>query len=83
VVSNYQMPYITITPVFSVCDEHGYLNGEQPICPTCQKKTKVWTRVMGYFRPVDSFNTGKQGEHQERKHFKEEWVDTGNLFSGK
>ncbi len=82
VISNYQMPYITITPVFSVCDEHGYLNGEQPVCPTCNKKTKVWTRVMGYFRPVDSFNTGKQGEHQERKHFKEEWVDTGNLFTG-
>ena len=82
VISNYQMPYITVTPVFSVCDEHGYLNGEQPICPKCKKKTKVWTRVMGYFRPVDSFNTGKQGEHQERKHFTEEWVDTGNLFTG-
>ena len=82
VISNYQMPYITVTPVFSVCDEHGYLNGEQPICPHCQKKTKVWTRVMGYFRPVDSFNTGKQGEHRERKHFKEEWVETGNLFTG-
>ncbi len=82
VISNYQMPYITVTPVFSVCDEHGYLNGEQPVCPTCSKKTKVWTRVMGYFRPVDSFNTGKQGEHRERKHFKEDWVDTGNLFTG-
>lgn len=82
VISNYQMPYITITPVFSVCDDHGYLNGEQPICPECGKKTKVWTRVMGYLRPVDSFNIGKQGEHRERKHFKEDWVDTGNLFSG-
>ncbi|MDY0030237.1 MAG: ribonucleoside triphosphate reductase [Pseudobdellovibrionaceae bacterium] len=81
VISNYQLPYITITPVFSVCDTHGYLNGEQPECPHCQEKTKVWTRVMGYFRPVDSFNKGKQGEHRERKHFKEDWVDTGSLFT--
>lgn len=82
VIGNYQLPYVTVTPVFSVCDTHGYLNGEQPECPTCHEKTKVWTRVMGYFRPVDSFNKGKQGEHRERKHFKEGWVDTGNLFSG-
>ena len=82
VIGNYQLPYITVTPVFSVCDTHGYLNGEQPECPTCHEKTKVWTRVMGYFRPVDSFNKGKQGEHRERKHFKEGWVDTGNLFTG-
>lgn len=82
VISNYQLPYITVTPVFSVCDTHGYLDGEQPECPTCGDKTKVWTRVMGYFRPVDSFNKGKQGEHEERKHFKENWVHTGDLFSG-
>ncbi len=71
VISNYQLPYITITPVFSVCDEHGYLNGEQPKCPYCEKETNVWTRVMGYFRPVSSFNIGKKGEHKERKFFKE------------
>jgi len=82
VISNYQLPYVTITPVFSVCDTHGYLNGEQPECPTCGENTKVWTRVMGYFRPVDSFNKGKKGEHRERKHFVEDWVDTGNLFKG-
>ena len=82
VIGNYQLPYITVTPVFSVCDTHGYLNGEQPECPTCGENTKVWTRVMGYFRPVDSFNNGKLGEHRERKHFKEDWVDTGNLFTG-
>ena len=80
VLGNYQLPYITITPVFSVCDAHGYLDGEQVRCPQCGKKTKVWTRVMGYFRPVDSFNTGKQGEHRERKMFKEEWVETQDLF---
>lgn len=80
VIENYQMPYITVTPVFSTCNTHGYLNGEQPECPKCGEKTNVWTRVMGYFRPVDSFNTGKKGEHRERKHFREDHVDTGDLF---
>lgn len=83
VIGHYQLPYVTVTPVFSVCDTHGYLNGEQPECPTCGESTKIWTRVMGYFRPVDSFNKGKKGEHGERKHFTEDWIDTGNLFSGK
>ena len=71
VLSNYKMPYITITPVFSTCHEHGYLNGEQKVCPHCGAKTQVWTRVMGYHRPVESFNVGKQGEHNERIMFKE------------
>ena len=80
VIENYQMPYITVTPVFSVCPEHGYLNGEQPTCPHCNEKTSVWTRVMGYFRPVDSFNTGKKGEHRERKHFREDRIASADLF---
>lgn len=80
VIENYQMPYITVTPVFSTCETHGYLNGEQPECPKCGAKTSVWTRVMGYFRPVDSFNTGKKGEHRERLHFREDQVGTGSLF---
>ena len=75
VLENYQLPYITITPVFSVCDTHGYLKGEQPKCPHCGERTQVWTRVMGYFRPVDSFNIGKKGEHYERKHFTEAAID--------
>ncbi|MDR2777326.1 MAG: ribonucleoside triphosphate reductase [Rickettsiales bacterium] len=70
VLTNYKLPYITITPVFSVCTTHGYLNGEQHICPQCNKKTQVWTRVMGYHRPLDSFNIGKKGEHTERVLFK-------------
>jgi ribonucleoside-triphosphate reductase (formate) len=76
VLSHYQLPYITVTPVFSVCDTHGYLNGEQPQCPMCNESTKVWTRVMGYFRPVGSFNKGKQGEHRERRHFKENCINS-------
>ncbi|MDR1499252.1 MAG: ribonucleoside triphosphate reductase [Rickettsiales bacterium] len=71
VLTNYKLPYITITPVFSVCPTHGYLNGEQHECPHCSKKTQVWTRVMGYHRPLDSFNIGKKGEHMERVLFKE------------
>jgi len=72
VIENYQMPYITVTPVFSTCPTHGYLSGEQAHCPHCNSKTDVWTRVMGYFRPVESFNIGKKGEHRERLHFTED-----------
>lgn len=82
VIGNYQLPYITITPVFSTCDTHGYLDGEQPECPECGSKTNVWTRVMGYFRPVESFNTGKKGEHKERAHFRENKIESADLFEG-
>ena len=71
VIENHRLPYITVTPIFSVCEDHGYLAGEQQTCPHCSKRTQVWTRVMGYHRPVDSFNLGKKGEHKERKHFLE------------
>lgn len=71
VVSNYKLPSFTVTPIFSVCEEHGYLNGEQKACPECGKKTTVWTRVMGYYRPVDGFNIGKKQEHAERQYFGE------------
>lgn len=76
VLTSYKLPYITVTPVFSVCEEHGYLSGEQPICPTCEKATQVWSRVMGYHRPISSYNTGKQGEHKERKFFSQKKADT-------
>lgn len=81
VIESYQLPYITVTPVFSTCETHGYLKGEQPECPHCGQKTNVWTRVMGYFRPVESFNTGKKGEHRERKHFVEGRIESADLFS--
>jgi anaerobic ribonucleoside-triphosphate reductase len=73
-LENYRVPYITITPTFSICPSHGYLNGEQHACPTCAEQgvetnCEVWTRVMGYHRPVSSFNIGKKGEHYERKMF--------------
>lgn len=70
-LENFRLPYITVTPTFSVCDAHGYLVGEQLACPHCGRETEVWTRVMGYLRPVSSFNIGKQGEHHERVSFRE------------
>ncbi|MDR1187125.1 MAG: ribonucleoside triphosphate reductase [Bifidobacteriaceae bacterium] len=78
-LTRFSLPYITITPTFSICPHHGYLDGEQPTCPRCADQDpaaaptvcEVWTRVMGYHRPVSSFNVGKQGEHHERVHFAE------------
>lgn len=67
----FRLPYITITPTFSICPNHGYLSGEHPTCEQCGEQTEMWTRVMGYFRPVSSFNTGKKGEFHERTYFSE------------
>ena len=66
VLEGYRIPYLTITPTFSICRQHGYLDGEQHTCPTCGWRTEVWTRVMGYHRPVSAFNVGKKAEHAER-----------------
>ena len=68
-LENFRLPYVTVTPTFSVCAAHGYHSGELEACPTCGGEVEVWTRVMGYFRPVSSFNTGKKGEHHERLPF--------------
>ena len=78
-LSTFHLPYITVTPTFSICPNHGYLAGEQMTCPRCAEEhpgaepvvCEVWTRVMGYHRPVSSFNVGKKGEHAERVHFTE------------
>ncbi|MEV5980979.1 ribonucleoside triphosphate reductase [Streptomyces sp. NPDC052114] len=70
-LERFSLPYLTVTPTFSICPEHGYLAGEHANCPTCGGACEVWTRVMGYHRPVESFNIGKKGEHAERTHFRE------------
>ena len=72
VFENFKLPYMTITPTFSICPKHGYLTGEHQYCPLCDKHQpcEVWTRVMGYHRPISEFNLGKQGEFAERKCFK-------------
>ncbi|MGW4242409.1 ribonucleoside triphosphate reductase [Nocardia sp. NPDC004722] len=70
-LERFSLPYLTVTPTFSICPGHGYLAGEQPVCPSCGGECEVWTRVMGYHRPVSSFNIGKRGEHAERVPFLE------------
>lgn len=70
-LERFRLPYITITPTFSICPAHGYRSGEHAVCPDCGAVCEVWTRVMGYFRPVSSFNIGKQGEAAERVSFAE------------
>jgi len=67
ICSNYRLPYITLTPTFSVCREHGYLKGKQEKCPKCNKQTEVYSRVVGYLRPVNDWNKGKQEEFKQRK----------------
>lgn len=114
-LSKFHLPYITITPTFSICPKHGHLTGEYDFCPYCDEeigyqgikedietrlkfdsrrqkkdninysidvskllaqrsKCEIWTRVMGYYRPVSHFNTGKKSEHYSRNHFEEYFV---------
>jgi len=70
IFERYKMPYISITPTFSVCKEHGYLKGEQFNCPQCGQPAEVWSRVTGYLRPVQNYNKGKKEEYFNRKKFK-------------
>ena len=64
---NYRLPYYTLSPTYSVCREHGYLTGEQYTCPICGKATEVYSRITGYYRPVQNFNDGKAQEFKDRK----------------
>ncbi|MBQ9793180.1 MAG: ribonucleoside triphosphate reductase [Clostridia bacterium] len=64
-----KMPYISLTPTFSICNEHGYITGEHFECPECGKKTEVWSRVVGYLRPVQDYNDSKYDEYMARKKF--------------
>ena len=74
VAENYALPYYTITPTFSVCPDHGYIAGEHQYCPTCQAEQKtteceIYSRVVGYIRPVNQWNKGKQQEFRDRTTF--------------
>lgn len=69
VATNYRLPYFTITPTFSVCPTHGYLSGEQPKCRECSQETEIYSRVVGYLRPVKQWNNGKQAEYSQRKSY--------------
>ena len=67
--TNYKLPYISLTPTFSVCNNHGYISGEHYTCPECGADAEVWSRVVGYLRPVQNFNKGKKEEYQLRKKY--------------
>jgi ribonucleoside-triphosphate reductase len=70
VCENYHLPYFTLTPTFSVCPVHGYLSGEHKECPECGEETEVYSRIVGYFRPVKHWNDGKKEEFKNRKMYK-------------
>jgi len=67
IAENFHLPYYTLTPTFSICEEHGYLAGEQSSCPRCGARCEVWSRSVGYLRPVDQWNEGKQAEFGDRR----------------
>ncbi|MCB2166692.1 MAG: ribonucleoside triphosphate reductase [Deltaproteobacteria bacterium] len=69
VSGQFRLPYFTLTPTFSVCPSHGYLKGEQPECPECHQATEVYSRIVGYLRPVRQWNDGKQAEYKNRRPF--------------
>ena len=70
IASNFRLPYFTLTPTFSVCPSHGYLSGKQEKCTVCETETEVYSRVVGYLRPVKQWNNGKQSEFSLRRTFK-------------
>ena len=67
IAENYRLPYYTISPTYSVCEKHGYIAGEEYTCPTCGGKTEVYSRITGYYRPVQNWNDGKSEEFKNRK----------------
>ncbi len=66
VFTNYKLPYLSLTPTFSICPQHGYIQGEHFTCPECGGEAEVWSRVVGYLRPVQNFHKGKKQEYAER-----------------
>ncbi len=69
IAENYKLPYYTMSPTYSVCKNHGYLVGEQYVCPECGCETEVYSRITGYYRPVKNFNDGKAQEFKDRKEY--------------
>jgi ribonucleoside-triphosphate reductase len=66
----YKLPYFTLTPTFSVCPEHGHMGGEVHECPKCGEPAEVYSRVVGYYRPVSRWNDGKQAEFAMREAYR-------------
>ena len=76
IAENYKLPYYTISPTYSICRDHGYLNGEVKTCPYCGADTEVYSRITGYYRPVANWNDGKMEEYKHRKTYD---LDNSNL----
>ena len=70
IAAHYRLPYYTLSPVYSICKDHGYLSGEQYECPICHAKTEVYSRITGYYRPVQNWNDGKTQEYKQRKNYR-------------
>lgn len=70
ICENYKLPYFTFTPTFSTCVNHGYISGEHKVCPKCGEECEVYSRIVGYIRPVKQWNVGKQNEFKDRRTFK-------------
>ncbi len=69
IAENYRLPYYTLSPTYSICSDHGYLIGEHFTCPLCGKKAEVYSRITGYYRPVQNWNEGKTQEYRDRKNY--------------
>jgi anaerobic ribonucleoside-triphosphate reductase len=67
IAENYKLPYYTLSPTYSVCKNHGYLSGEVSVCPECGERTEIYSRITGYYRPVQNWNDGKAQEFKDRK----------------
>ena len=81
IAENYRLPYYTLSPTYSVCKDHGYIAGEVYECPTCGKKTEVYSRITGYYRPVQNWNDGKAQEFKDRKVYDVETYNTPRKHS--
>ena len=69
IANNYKLPYFTLSPTYSICKEHGYLTGEQAVCPHCGAPTEIYSRITGYYRPVQNWNDGKLQEYANRTEY--------------
>jgi ribonucleoside-triphosphate reductase len=69
IAENYRLPYYTLSPTYSICREHGYIKGEAATCPICNAPTEVYSRITGYYRPVQNWNDGKLQEYANRREY--------------
>ena len=80
IAENYRLPYYTLSPIYSVCKNHGYLAGEVHVCPQCGEETEVYSRITGYYRPVKNWNAGKTQEFKDRKSYDMDKILTASDF---